>query len=78
MKYSQVIDNIKDVAKKVLPKGSALYLYGSRARGDYHKGSDWDLLLLLDKTSLTFRDYDISLPFRELGWSINEEINPQV
>ena len=78
MKYSQVIDNIKDVAKKVLPKGSALYLYGCRARGDYHKGSDWDLLLLLDKTSLTFRDYDISLPFRELGWSINEEINPQV
>ena len=36
------------------------------------------MLLLLDKTSLTFRDYDISLPFRELGWSINEEINPQV
>ena len=45
MRHSQVIDNIKEVAKKVLPKGSALYLYGSRARGDYHEGSDWDLLL---------------------------------
>ena len=40
MRHSQVIDNIKEVAKKVLPKGSALYFYGSRARGDYHEGSD--------------------------------------
>ena len=78
MRHSEVIDNIKEVAKKVLPKGSTLYLYGSRARGDARKDSDWDLLILLDKSSLTFRDYDFSLPFRELGWSINEEINPQV
>ena len=78
MRHSQVINNIKEVAKKVLPKGCTLYLYGSRARGDARKDSDWDLLILLDKSSLTFRDYDLSLPFRELGWSINEEINPQV
>ena len=49
MEHSQVVNHIKQVAKKVLPKGSSLYLYGSRARGDYHEGSDWDLLLLLDK-----------------------------
>ncbi|MBO7569446.1 MAG: nucleotidyltransferase domain-containing protein [Bacteroidaceae bacterium] len=57
MRHSQVIDNIKEVAKKVLSKGSALYLYGSRARGDYHEGSDWDLLLLLDKPSASSTRY---------------------
>ncbi len=34
MKDSEVIDNIRQVAASVLPKGSSLYLYGSRARGD--------------------------------------------
>ena len=48
MERNQVIDNIKQVAKQVLPKGRTLYLYGSRARGDAHEGSDWDLLLLLN------------------------------
>ena len=47
MERSQVIDNIRQVAASVLPKGSTLYLYGSRARGDDHEASDWDLLLLL-------------------------------
>jgi predicted nucleotidyltransferase len=49
MDRTLVIDNIKQVAAQVLPKGSALYLYGSRARGDYKEDSDWDLLLLIDK-----------------------------
>ena len=45
---TQIIDNIRQVASRVLPKGSTLYLYGSRARGDAHDVSDWDLLLLLN------------------------------
>lgn len=49
MNKSQVIDNIRQVASTVLPQGSKLYLYGSRARGDAHEDSDWDLLLLLDQ-----------------------------
>ena len=52
-----VIDNIKEVARQVLPKGSVLYLYGSRARGDFHVESDWDLLLLLDKPKLEHEDF---------------------
>ena len=48
MERTQVIDNIRQVAARVLPKGSTLYLYGSRARGDAHEDSDWDLLLLLN------------------------------
>lgn len=77
MDNAQVLNNIKKVASQVLPKGSSLYLYGSRARGDSHEGSDWDLLLLLDKPRLEFNDFEkYSYPFVEMGWNIGEDIRP--
>ena len=79
MDKSQVIENIREVAKTTLPKGSSLLLYGSRARGDASKNSDWDLLILLDKPDLSESDYDnISFPFTMLGWNIGEIISPQM
>ena len=78
MTKATVISNIKEVAGKTLPANSSLLLYGSRARGDNRPDSDWDLLILLDKPSLTFKDYDYGYPFTELGWEINQEINAQV
>ena len=77
MEHSQVVAHIKQVAHEVLPKGSVLYLYGSRARGDYHEGSDWDLLLLLDKPKVETADFErYSYPFVEMGWNIGEDIRP--
>jgi len=78
MNKATVISNIKEIAGKTLPANSTLILYGSRARGDNRPDSDWDLLILLDKPSLSFKDYDYGYPFSELGWKINEEINTQV
>ena len=79
MDKSQIIDNIREVAKTTLPKGSSLLLYGSRARGDASKDSDWDLLILLDKPDLSESDYDnITFPFTMLGWNIGEIISPQM
>ena len=78
MNNAAVISNIKEIAGKTLPARSSLLLYGSRARGDNRPDSDWDLLILLDKPSLTFKDYDYGYPFSELGWEIDEEINAQV
>ena len=78
MNKVEVIESIKQVAARVLPKGSTLYLYGSRARGDYHEDSDWDLLLLLDKPKLEFGDFDkYSYPFVLMGWDFGADIRPQ-
>ena len=77
MDTSQVINSIKQVASRVLPQGSLLYRYGSRARNDWHEGSDWDLLVLLDKPRLEHEDFDkYSFPFIEMGWDIGEDIRP--
>ncbi|MBQ8127888.1 MAG: nucleotidyltransferase domain-containing protein [Prevotella sp.] len=76
MDYQQVIDNLKAVAAKVLPKGSTLYLYGSRARGDWHEESDWDLLVLLDKPQRELTDWDnYCWPFVEKGWDMSEDVS---
>ena len=76
MEASEVIDSIRQVAQDVLPKGSSLYLYGSRARGDYHEGSDWDLLVLLDKPRRDKHDWDnYAWPFIQRGWDLNEDIS---
>jgi len=53
---------------------SEIYLFGSRARGDYSKYSDWDLLVLLNsddisfahETSLYDRLFDIELKTGEV------------
>ena len=72
MQRSQVIDNIRLIAAQILPKGSSLYLYGSRARGDWREDSDWDLLLLLDRKSGDeaddFRRY--AYPIMERGFDM--------
>lgn len=78
MDSSQVINSIQKVGRQTLPQGSTLLLYGSRARGDAHEGSDWDLLILLDKPKLEASDYDVTYPFCQLGWDIGEEISPHI
>ena len=71
MNTAQVIDNIKQVAGSVLPKGSKLYLYGSRARGDAHEDSDWDLLLLLDQPTTGDADFKKYVyPIMERGYDL--------
>ena len=76
MEQAKVIESIKQVARDVLPVGSTLYLYGSRARGDYHAESDWDLLVLLDKPKKESSDWDnYAFPFIEKGWDLDEDIS---
>lgn len=78
MKQEEVIQRIKELGEKILPKDASLWLYGSRARGDARPDSDYDLLILLDKNSLSSMDYNAVFDFRMLGVDIDEEINPTV
>jgi predicted nucleotidyltransferase len=50
-----VIQRIVDIVSQSEPN-SELYLYGSRARGNSKKSSDWDLLILLNSDQLTFEN----------------------
>lgn len=69
---------LKEVALSVLPSDAHVWLYGSRARGDAHEGSDWDLLILLPKDVVTIEDEDrIAFPFVLAGWQHNMDVNPQ-
>lgn len=71
------LTRIKQTATSTIPKGGKAILYGSRARGDARKDSDWDILILLDKDTLDQSDYDnVSYPFVLLGCDLGQEINP--
>ena len=77
-KEQRIIQMIRETGHKVVPSDGKVWLYGSRARGNAHEGSDWDLLILLNKPKLEASDYDVTYPFRELGWEIGEEISPHI
>lgn len=51
------VENMKDIIKQTIKtiferegvKVLKIILFGSRARGDYTRGSDWDLLVVVDR-----------------------------
>lgn len=72
-----VIDKIKQTLQESLPSGGKALLFGSQARGDSHAGSDWDILIILNKDKLRPNDYDeVTYPLTTLGWDLGEHINP--
>ncbi len=74
---ANITDRIKDTARAIMPANAKVILFGSRARGDWHNGSDWDVLVLLDKDNISERDHELySYPFGALGWETDEMIHP--
>ena len=45
----KILEQVKHTIPTFMPKGAEVSLFGSRARGDASKDSDWDFLLILDK-----------------------------
>jgi predicted nucleotidyltransferase len=86
-----VLSRIKNLVREVDPTADVI-LYGSRARGDEHQESDWDLLILVDsKTDLDYervfrhRLYEIELDLGEAfsvslynknEWRLNHWMTP--
>lgn len=68
-KFEKIISKIKDTAGKILPQGSRLVLFGSRARGEARTDSDWDLHILVPgekKLSMSEAD-DLCWEFNKIG-----------
>lgn len=74
-----MFNRIKSTARKVMPSGVKVFLYGSRARGDAHHGSDWDILILVNSPIVGVELYDtLAYPLTELGWKHGEVIIPVI
>lgn len=77
MDRKEILKSIADISTRIMPAGSQVILFGSQARNDAHEDSDWDILILLEKDSITSDDHDnYSYPLVELGWTINAQIHP--
>lgn len=75
-RHNHIIQSITNKAKAIVPEGSEIILFGSRARGEAREDSDWDILVLLDKKEVSPSDIDeVAYPLRELGWDFGETIN---
>jgi uncharacterized protein len=59
MNRNEILNRIKSGIVEKDP-GAEIYLYGSRARGDNHKDSDWDILVIASRDKVTF-DYESDL-----------------
>ena len=74
----QILQNIIRIVNKNDPD-SEIYLYGSHARGDAKKLSDWDLLILLNRQNISF-DVETKYmdEFYELELETGEIISPLI
>lgn len=70
-----IVELIRTTIKEQDPTAEII-LYGSRARGDATSNSDWDVIVLLNKPKLTFKERgNIGYVLWTKGYDIGEEIN---
>lgn len=76
----RLIEALRRKAEEILPSGSRLALYGSRARGDARPDSDWDLHILIPgEESLSWELWDkYACPFSDVGLKFGEIVNPRI
>ncbi len=79
MSEQSFIDSLSHFGKSILPKDASMWLYGSRARNHAHEGSDWDLLILLNKEKQEYNDFDdYSYPLIDLGAQKGQIVSAQI
>jgi len=69
MSSDLIIKNISAAIHGQDPSAQA-YLFGSRARGDHKRNSDWDILILVDNIKVT---NEIEDKFRDVLYNIELE-----
>lgn len=72
----EILHRIIGVVNKTAPD-SEVYLYGSRARGNESKQSDWDLLILMNRPEIPFElETQFMDDFYDLELETGEIISP--
>ena len=72
---TQIISLIRDTIRASEPTAQII-LYGSRARGDARDDSDWDVLAIVNKPRLSFKDRsNIQYLVWDKGLELGQEIN---
>ena len=75
---NKILLKIKDLVKSSDPDAIVI-LYGSFARGEQHKSSDIDLLILLNKEKISYIDEkNIKYPLYDLEFDTGQIISPLV
>jgi predicted nucleotidyltransferase len=69
MSNDAIIDSISSAIRTQDPTAIA-FLFGSRARGDHKKNSDWDILILVDNKKVT---NEVEDKFRDVLYNIELE-----
>ncbi len=77
-KKERLLEKLIGVITETAPD-SEMYLYGSQARGEEKKLSDWDLLILLNRQNISF-DFETRLmdAFYEIELETGEIIAPLI
>ena len=74
-KDNRILHLIRETVHEQEPNADII-LYGSRARGEARKDSDWDVVVIIDKPSLTFSEKGkIDYLLWTKGMELGEEIN---
>ena len=77
MSHADILYQIQQLGRRLLPEEAHLLLYGSRAQGDYRENSDWDLLVLLNRPQEASDFQNIAYPIMELGFDLREYFSVQ-
>ncbi len=79
-KYNQLIEALRNKAAAILPPGSTMALFGSRARGDARPDSDWDILILVcgDEILSSTAINSYAYPLEQVGWEFGEYVSVMV
>jgi len=77
-KSQDILNQIKNIILSKEPSAKVL-LYGSRARGNERKDSDWDLLILVKQDKISY-DYEkkITDSLYDLEFETGEIISPMI
>ena len=75
MKKDKILEKIKKEILKDYPSAKII-LYGSRARGDFKRVSDWDLLILLNERINFNQKLEINDKLFDVELEIDEVLSP--